>query len=178
MQRQLSQLDLNTWQTFHVYTKSKAPVALLFLNSVRSVYMSYESVFSPTSCSYHPCDKRATSAPQRPQWTGTLWPPTGLWTTCTLLRMWASLKTWGESSISFVQIVRLDQSAGTVWTTRKVSTSLWKGWIMHSVNAYVSPKELVLAGYASFPGFTPSVDHNLIHHTQTYILYRYVYCLW
>lgn len=122
--------------------ESKAPMAFLFLTSIRRVYLSHQSMFSPVSCSYHPCERRATSAPQRPQRMGTLWPPTGLWMTCTLLRMWASLRTLGESNILFVQIVRLDQSAGTVWMTRKVSMLLWNESVMRSVKTHVSSKEL------------------------------------
>ncbi len=148
--------------------------------------MSSELMFSPTSCSYHPCGKRATSAPQRVQWMGTLWPPTGLWMTCTLLRTWASLKTWGESSISSVQIVRSDQSAGTVWMTRKVSMLLWKGWIMHNLMhmwANKNYKKNVLADYASFHGFIPRVDYTLIHHTHTHKhthlhILQWVHCVW
>lgn len=119
------------WSNYiHEYTRSS-----VVLSSYRNVFISSLSMFSPSSCFYHPCGKRTASAPQRAQRTGTPWPPTGLWTTCTLLRMWASLRTLGESSISSVQIVRLDRLAGTLWMTRKVSMSLWKGWIMHSLNA-------------------------------------------
>lgn len=174
-----SQLDLNAWQPSSVYTKSKALIALLTLSSFRSVFMSCQAVFSPTSSSYHPCGKRAASVPQRAQWTGTLWPPTGLWMTCILLRTWASLTTLGESSISSVQIVRLDQSAGTVWMTRKVSTSLWRGWIMHSQNAYVSPQELwkkcvvrlcIFSWISTQCWPQPNSSHTHTH-TLTYIVY-------